>query len=135
MRVACDIRTRVFVDEQGVPLADEFDAHDRTDMDAVHALAYDQAGAPIGAGRYYVPEPGTAQIGRMSVLPYARGSGAGAALLQALMADARRRGLTRVHLYAQVAARGFYLKAGFHDDGALFWDAGIEHQPMTSALA
>jgi predicted GNAT family N-acyltransferase len=134
MRIACDIRTRVFVDEQGVPPDEEIDAHDLSDRDAVHALAYAEPGNPIGAGRFYIAEPGVAQIGRMAVLASARGTGAGAALLEALVAEARRRGFARAHLHAQTHARGFYLKGGFHDDGAIMWDAGIEHQPMSLDL-
>ncbi len=134
MRIACDIRTRVFVDEQGVPPDEEIDEHDRTDRDAVHALARAVDGAAIGAGRFYVLEPAIVQIGRMAVLPQARGTGAGAALLRELLAVARRRGFARAHLHAQMHARGFYLKAGFVDDGERLWDAGIEHVPMSLAL-
>jgi predicted GNAT family N-acyltransferase len=134
MRIACDIRTRVFVDEQGVPPEEEIDAHDRSDPDAVHAIAYAGPGNPIGAGRFYIAEPGVAQIGRRAVLASARGTGAGAALLETLVAEARRRGFARAHLHAQTHARGFYLKGGFHDDGAVMWDAGIEHQPMSLEL-
>jgi len=101
MSRALAIRTRVFVLEQGVPLAEEVDEHDRDDRDAVHALVYDDAGRPAGAGRYYISEPGTAQIGRMAVSAEHRGRGAGRALLDALVAEARRRGLRRAHLHAQ----------------------------------
>lgn len=132
---ALAIRLRVFVEEQGVPPEEEVDAHDRTDAEAVHAIALDETGRPIGAGRYYVTEPATVQIGRMAVLPEARGRGAGEALLKALVAQARHRGFTRAHLHAQVHARDFYAKAGFEDDGETLWDAGILHQPMTLVLA
>ena len=131
--MALDIRTRVFVDEQGVPLDEEIDGHDRTDPDAVHALAYD-AGRAIGTGRFCIAEPGTAQIGRMAVLPEARGAGAGKALLDTLVTEARRRGYARAYLLAQIHARDFYRKAGFVDDGGRIWDAGIEHQPRRLAL-
>lgn len=134
MRIACDIRTRVFVDEQGVPPAEEWDDHDRNDRDAAHALAFGVPGRAVGTGRFYAAEPGVAQIGRLAVLAAARGSGAGSALLEALVAEARRRGFERAHLHAQTHARGFYLRHGFHDDGPLLWDAGIEHQPMTKNL-
>jgi len=135
MRIACDIRTRVFVEEQGVPPDEEWDDHDRTDRDAAHALAFGSPGRAVGTGRFYTAEPGTAQIGRLAVLAAARGCGAGSALLEALVAEARRRGFARAHLHAQTHARGFYLEHGFHDDGPLLWDAGIEHQPMTKNLA
>ncbi len=134
MSRALAIRLRVFVEEQGVPPDEEVDAHDRDDSGAVHALALDEAGRATGAGRYYVAEPGTAQIGRMAVLAEARGLGVGQALLTALVAEARRRGLARAHLHAQFHAREFYAKQGFADDGETLWDAGILHQPMTLHL-
>jgi len=134
MRAALAIRTRVFVGEQGVPPEEEIDEHDRSDPRAVHALV--RAGANVvGAGRFYVREPGTVQIGRMAVEPGARGTGAGRALLDALVDAARRAGFRRAHLHAQTHARGFYLKAGFRDDGEALWDAGILHQPMSLELA
>lgn len=135
MREARAIRTTVFVHEQGVPLEEEVDEHDRTDADAVHVLARDETGAVVGAGRYYVTEPSTVQIGRMAVLARARGRGVGAHLLAALVREAGRRGFARAHLHAQTHASGFYRKAGFTDDGAELWDAGIRHQPMSLELA
>jgi predicted GNAT family N-acyltransferase len=132
MRVALAIRTRVFVDEQGVPSEDEIDEHDRTDPGAVHALVRSAEQTPaLGAGRFYVLMPDTVQIGRMAVLSDARGSGAGRALLQALCTEAQRLGFRRAHLHAQMQARAFYLKSGFRDDGDTLWDAGILHQPMS----
>ena len=134
MSRALAIRLRVFVEEQGVPPDEEVDTHDRDDPDAVHALALDATGRATGAGRYYVAEAGTAQIGRMAVLAEARGLGVGQALLTALVGEARRRGLERAHLHAQLHAHQFYRKAGFSDDGETLWDAGILHQPMTLHL-
>jgi ElaA protein len=134
MRIASEIRTRVFVEEQAVPLDEEFDVHDRTDPGAVHALAFTSAGEPVAVGRLFLAEPETAQISRMAVVRHARGSGAGVAVLRALLAEARRRGYARAQLYAQTHARGFYLKSGFCDDGDRFWEVGIEHQPMSLAL-
>ncbi len=134
MSRALAIRLRVFVEEQGVPPDEEIDAHDRDDPIAVHALARDASGTPVGTGRYYVTEPGVVQIGRMAVLAETRGTGAGAALLRALVDEARRRGYLRAHLHAQVHARDFYRKSGFSDDGETLWDAGILHQPMSLEL-
>jgi predicted GNAT family N-acyltransferase len=134
MSRALAIRLRVFVEEQSVPPDEEIDAHDRTDADAVHAIALDETGRPTGTGRFYVTDPGTAQIGRMAVLAEARGRGVGEAVLKALVAEARRRGFARAHLHAQVHAHAFYAKNGFVDDGAQLWDAGILHQPMTLDL-
>jgi len=130
MREALAIRTSVFVEEQGVPPEEEIDAHDRTDVSAVHALAR-LHGRAVGAGRYYIIDAQTVQIGRMAVLAGSRGAGVGSALLAALLRAAGERGFRRAHLHAQQHARAFYARAGFVDDGETLWDAGISHQPMS----
>jgi predicted GNAT family N-acyltransferase len=131
---------RVFVTEQGVPPEEEVDEHDRTDLQAVHALALRDPADPqsaVGAGRFYVADEksGTIQIGRMAVDAQARGAGVGAAILAALVSEARRRGFAKAHLHAQAHATEFYRKAGFVADGEPLWDAGILHVPMSLALA
>ena len=74
------LRTRVFVEEQGVPAEVEQDAHDAT---AVHALARDEDGRVVATGRLLVRD-GRAVIGRMAVDAPARGAGHGAAVLAAV---------------------------------------------------
>lgn len=130
---ALAIRLRVFVDEQAVPLELEIDEHDRTDPETVHSLAR-EGEAPIATGRFYPLDAACVKIGRMAVERSWRGKGAGARLLDELLAEARRRGFTRAALDAQTAAVEFYRKWGFRDDGAQFWDAGILHQPMSKQL-
>jgi predicted GNAT family N-acyltransferase len=127
--VALTIRLSVFVLEQGVPLDEELDAHD---AEAVHVLAHAD-GRAVGTGRYYV-EDGCAIIGRMAVLPAARGAGVGGAILTALLAHARQYGLPTAALAAQLHARPFYARFGFVVGGPLFLDAGILHQRMERAL-
>jgi predicted GNAT family N-acyltransferase len=137
MRQALAIRQRVFVDEQGVPLAEEIDEHDLTDPEAVHALAAEGTLA-LGTGRFYVLDATRVQIGRMAVLPEARSRGAGRALLAALMAEACRRGYVRASLLAQLRAIPFYERAGFALEGleaVPVLDGGILHQPMEGPLA
>lgn len=126
---AVRIRYTVFVREQGVPLHEEVDARD---AEAYHLVAW-RGGAAVGTGRLVV-EGEEGIIGRMAVLPEARGQGVGAALLQGLLAEARRRGLRRVRLAAQLHARGFYARFGFVASGPYFLDAGIEHQRMALDL-
>jgi predicted GNAT family N-acyltransferase len=130
---ALAIRVRVFVEEQGVPPELEVDEHDRDDPSARHALVRADDVA-VAAGRYYAIETGSVQIGRMAVLPEWRGRGVGARLLAELVAEAEREGYRRAHLHAQTHAAEFYRKAGFADDGATLWDAGILHQPMSRTL-
>jgi predicted GNAT family N-acyltransferase len=123
---AARIRTRVFVEEQGVPAEIELDEHDAT---SVHALAY-LAGAAVGTGRL-LPD---GHIGRMAVLREARARGVGGALLERLVQEAARRGLREVVLSAQTHAVPFYRGHGFEVCGAVYEEAGILHQEMRRAL-
>jgi predicted GNAT family N-acyltransferase len=133
---ALAIRLRVFVDEQSVPLELEIDEHDRDDSETLHVLVREEGESqrPVATGRFYSLGEGAVQIGRMAVLPEARGRGIGAVILAELMAEARRRGFQTARLDAQTHATGFYRRFGFQDDGAEHWDAGILHQPMSRPL-
>ena len=121
------VRYAVFVVEQHVPEALEWD-----DMDArsMHALALADDGTPIGCGRL-LP---TGYIGRMAVLAPWRNRGVGAALLLALVDLARRRGHSRAILNAQAKAMPFYLRHGFVATGEQFDEAGIDHRVMARDL-
>lgn len=120
------VRFRVFVDEQGVPASLELDEFDAL---ACHALAL-VGDVPVGTGRL-LPD---GHIGRMAVLPDWRGRGIGAALLEALMAEAARRGMHRLALSAQTHALGFYARFGFESEGAVYQEAGLPHQAMGRAI-
>jgi predicted GNAT family N-acyltransferase len=121
------VRETVFVEEQKVPIEDEWDA---LDPECVHVVARTLDGMPIGTGRL-TPEH---KIGRMAVLREWRGRGVGDALLHALIDEAQERGWRDVSLNAQVSAIEFYLRHGFQPYGDRFWEAGIEHQAMRRAL-
>ncbi len=121
------VREPVFVQEQQVPLALEWDELDPL---CVHVLARDAAGAPIGTGRL-TPER---TIGRMAVLREWRGHGVGDALLQALIDEAAKRRWPEVSLHAQVSAIGFYARHGFVPYDVRYMEAGIEHQNMRRRL-
>jgi predicted GNAT family N-acyltransferase len=122
------VREAVFVAEQGVPLELERDAHDGT---ALHLLARDGDGNPVGTGRL-LPD---GHIGRIAVMRAWRGRGVGSALLNALVGEARKRGLAGVQLNAQCTAVDFYERHGFVAEGPVFDDAGIPHRHMQRELA
>jgi predicted GNAT family N-acyltransferase len=124
------LRTRVFVEEQGVPAEIEQDTHDAT---AVHALAEDDEGRVVATGRLLVRD-GRAVIGRMAVDAAARGRGYGAAVLAELHRQAVALGLTEVELHAQLPARGFYERAGYTAVGGVYEEAGIAHVTMRRPL-
>lgn len=123
------IRMDVFVREQKVPAELELDQSDQT---AYHVLAFDAAGEPCGTGRLFADaeHPECAHIGRMAVLPAARGSGCGRSLLRALIAEARRREFEKAVLSAQTHALAFYSREGFVPYGEQYVEAGIPHQDM-----
>ncbi|MDP2247853.1 MAG: GNAT family N-acetyltransferase [Nitrosomonadales bacterium] len=117
------IRTEVFIEEQHVPPALEWDGQDQT---ARHLLAYDMTGKPIACAR--VLSDGS--IGRMAVLAGWRNQGVGSALLQAAIKLCVRNGWDEISLSAQTHAIGFYEKAGFHVSSEEYPDAGIPHRDM-----
>ncbi len=122
-----ELRTRVFVDEQGVPPEIEIDG---LDPGCVHVLAETADGRIIGTGRL-LPE---GRIGRLAVERAWRGRGVGRALLETLVACAAQQGFATVELHAQTRAIGFYEAAGFRAEGPEFDDAGIPHRRMTRPL-
>ncbi|SDO69219.1 GNAT family N-acetyltransferase [Geodermatophilus sp. DSM 45219] len=124
------LRTRVFVEEQGVPAEIEQDAHD---AGAVHVLDRDDDGRLVATGRLLVRD-GRGVIGRMAVDASARGAGHGAAVLAELHRQAVLLGLTEVELHAQLTARGFYERAGYAAVGDVYQEAGIAHVTMRRAL-
>jgi predicted GNAT family N-acyltransferase len=124
---ATRIRFVVFVEEQRVPSEIEMDEHD---PQCVHAIAYAEDGLAVGTGRL-LPD---AHIGRMAVLKEWRRKGVGAAILVALVAEARRRGDAEVALSAQTHALDFYRRHGFDAEGEIYEEAGIPHQAMRKSL-
>jgi YbgC/YbaW family acyl-CoA thioester hydrolase len=129
-RDAHPLRKAVFVDEQRIPAELEWDAADAT---ALHALARNRFGMPVATGRLVDIAPGVGKVGRMAVHQGTRGGGVGRAVLEALAAAGRRRGVRELVLHAQRTAVPFYLRAGFVPRGAPFDEAGIAHQEMVRA--
>ncbi|MEX0319833.1 MAG: GNAT family N-acetyltransferase [Ruegeria sp.] len=116
----------VFVEEQGVPAEIEVDTFDE---DALHLLAF-LDDEPVGTARVLF-DGEVAKIGRVCVLPEARGTGLGAALIGHGVEVASARGrVRRVMLGARVRAMGFYEKLGFRACGPVYDSAGIAHRDM-----
>jgi predicted GNAT family N-acyltransferase len=124
------LRRVVFIEEQGVPEADEVDG---LDGKAIHLLAL-TGSVPVGTARLLVKGP-VGKIGRVCVLREARGTGLGAALILAALDELRcQPGVTVAVLGAQSHATGFYEKLGFTVKGEEFLDAGIPHREMVLDL-
>jgi predicted GNAT family N-acyltransferase len=126
-QIAAELRRRVFIDEQQVPEEEEWDGQDPA---CLHFIAFD-AGQPVGTARL-LPD---GHIGRVAVLPQARGRGIGLALMREAIETARLKGHTEALLAAQVHALPFYERLGFQTYGQEFLDAGIPHRNMRLFLS
>jgi predicted GNAT family N-acyltransferase len=122
------VREEVFLREQRVPPAMEWDEFDATSR---HVVACGPDGQPIGTGRL-LPD---GHIGRMAVLPAWRGRGVGRALLERLLEAATAAGQGELALHAQTQAAGFYGRFGFVAEGPEFMEAGIPHVMMSRRRA
>lgn len=127
------IRIAVFVEEQGFPLSEEFDA---VDARATHVVAYDADGTPCGTARLCDDwlRPSCARIGRVAVMRQARGKGCGKAIIEHLLAKARSLGYRKVVLSAQEHCVGFYARLGFIPFGPHSLDGHVPHQDMVHIL-
>jgi predicted GNAT family N-acyltransferase len=117
------IREQVFITEQHVPVALEWDGLDAT---ANHLLALNSAGEAVGCARLL----GDGSIGRMAVLKPWRGMGVGMALLNRAVTLYRQRNTQTITLSAQTHAIAFYEKFGFLICSEPYLDAGILHVEM-----
>jgi predicted GNAT family N-acyltransferase len=109
------IRTAVFVEEQNVPLA----------------LDYDANNAAVGTGRL-LPD---GHFGRMAVLAANRKRGIGDAIMRAVIDTAAAEKLPELYLHAQLTALPFYSGFGFSCYGEEFLDADMPHIAMKLRLA
>jgi predicted GNAT family N-acyltransferase len=115
------VRTKVFVEEQGVPASLEEDDRDPV---CLHLLAT-RGGEPVGAARLDVLRRG--KLGRVAVLRAQRGKGVGRAMTLALHAIARAHGLPELWCHAQLSAVPFYERLGYRREGGEFVEAAIAH--------
>lgn len=124
------IRKKVFVEEQGVPLEDEFDQYEEV---ATHLIVYDNE-KPIGTGRIRSVES-FAKLERICILPSYRKRGIGKMIIKELEKISREKGYVKVKLHAQVQAQGFYEKLGYTCISEKpFLEDGIYHVVMVKNL-
>jgi predicted GNAT family N-acyltransferase len=126
--VAFRIRREVFVDEQRVPAAAEYDQYEAA---ARHFLA--RAGdEPVGTARWRFTDKGI-KLERFAVRRQHRGRRVGSALVEAVLADVRQHPQYHgqpIYLHAQLTAMPLYAKYGFRPVGDRFVECDIEHYQM-----
>ena len=116
------IREQVFIQEQQIAVADEWDAEDAV---SVHFVVYDQD-QPIATARLLQNN----SVGRVAVLKSHRGAGIGKLLMQQIIQQAKHQQREFLKLSSQVHAIQFYAGLGFKVEGEQYLDCGIPHIDM-----
>ncbi|AOA59241.1 GNAT family N-acetyltransferase [Acinetobacter larvae] len=124
---ARSIREQVFVQEQQIPVEDEWDDLDEA---SEHFVVYDQQQA-IATARL-LPDH---SIGRVAVLATYRGQQIGYQLMAYIIAYARQQQRPNLYLSAQVQALPFYERLGFQATGAVYLECDIPHRHMDLLLS
>lgn len=120
------LRQQVFVVEQGDPY-DDLDGRD-TEPGTVHVLLHEDGdrGRLVGVARV-LDDGAEWRIGRVALLPEARGRGLSGLLMDACLEVSGDR---PVVLAAQTPLAGWYATYGFEVTGPEFLDGSIPHLPM-----
>ncbi|OEH92350.1 GNAT family N-acetyltransferase [Bacillus solimangrovi] len=132
LQKALQIREEVFVNEQGVPLEDEYDKFDDLNAPAEHVIVYHNS-SPVGTGRIRYVE-GVGKLERICILKPYRSMGIGKVIINALEEIAKEKEIPRVKLHGQTQAEGFYHKLGFETSSEEFMEDGIPHVLMVKEL-
>ncbi|KKW75174.1 GNAT family acetyltransferase [Acinetobacter sp. AG1] len=120
------IRTQVFICEQGITEADEWDDQD---VISQHFVIYDQD-QPIATARLLENN----SVGRVAVLKAYRGQGLGQMIMLEIIGYAQKQRRSVLTLSSQVHAISFYEKLGFTVQGNSYDECGIPHIEMTMSL-
>lgn len=120
------IRTQVFICEQGITEADEWDDQD---LISQHFVIYDQD-QPIATARLLENN----SVGRVAVLKAYRGQGLGQMIMLEIISYAQKQRRSVLTLSSQVHAISFYEKLGFIVQGNSYDECGIPHIEMTMSL-
>lgn len=128
------LRDAVFITEQNVPIALEYDNQDDKRM---HYVGYyedtEKHMIPVTTARVD-QQSNSWHVERVATGKAFRGHGFAKLLMEKIIADARLADITSVALDAQIQASGFYENLGFVKKGDTFMDAGIEHIAMILTL-
>jgi len=123
-KIAMEIRIRVFVDEQKVPIEIE----EEFEEESTHFLIYHRRKV-AGTARYRRTDKGI-KFERFALLKEKRGKGLGYDILRYMLTDVKPFAQP-IYLNAQISAVDFYKKSGFIISGEKFDEGGIIHYPMT----
>ncbi|MGA1866024.1 MAG: GNAT family N-acetyltransferase [Thermoplasmatota archaeon] len=125
MGLEMEIRRKVFIEEQNVDPAVEYDDHE---SDSVQYILT-RNGSPIGCARYrWVGN--SIKLERFALLKEERGKGLGRFIMDRMLEEVLPLEPETVYLHSQTAVAGFYNKCGFNPCSAVFREADIDHVRM-----
>lgn len=126
LQACLDIRMKVFVKGQQVPIQEELDGKDEGSDH--YLLLLDNI--PIGTARVRFLGD-IAKIERVAILESHQGQGLGKAIMQTILSDLKdKKTVLTAKLGAQTYAIPFYEKLGFSVYSEEYLDAGIPHKDM-----
>lgn len=123
-----DIRKKVFIEGQNVPIEIEMDNYDET---SEHFIAY-LKNEPIGCAR--VRQNDYIKLERIAIIKEHRNNGYGSKLTEYLIDYCKQKNLQEILIHSQLYVVDFYKKFGFKRVGEIFDEAGIEHIKMILKL-
>jgi predicted GNAT family N-acyltransferase len=124
LSAAFAIRKKVFVEEQEVGEADEFDEFEEES----HHYLLKVEGKPIATARWrFIGDK--IKCERFALLEEFRNQGFGSVLLNEVINDVKNKSST-IYLHAQLKAIPFYERIGFQKVGDQFTECEIEHFKM-----
>ena len=121
--MAFAIRQKVFVEEQEVDPAEEYEFEEES-----HHFLLFKDGIPVMTARWRETEKGI-KLERFAMLKEYRNLGLGSILLKEIIKDVKHLG-KKVYLHAQLKAVPFYEREGFVAEGDIFEEANILHYLM-----
>jgi len=124
------IRKKVFIEEQKVPVEIEMDEFDET---AEHFIAYLDK-EPVGCGRIRYNND-FAKLERIAITKNHRKKGYGTQLTNYLIQYCKEKKIRKIVIHSQRYVLDFYRRFGFKIVGEPFDEAGIKHVKMILGLS
>ena len=100
---------------------------------SLHLVALEQTGV-VGCVLFHPEELTSGRLYQMAVDPSRRGQGLVRAMVRALEAELRRRGVREVHVHARAHVVPFYERLGYVLFGEPFVEVSIAHRHMSRML-
>lgn len=126
---AIDIRTEVFVSEQGF-----VDKPDEADKIATHIVMFDGDRAVATCRILKTDTPSTFLIGRIAVLKSLRGNGLGRKIMEEAEKYLRSIGADAAVIHSQLRARDFYVKCGYTVCSEIEYEQNYPHVWVRKSL-